>query len=299
MKTNDIFNFRRFGRYFSSDFRTLIANYGLSLLTISILTPIATYAIISGFKYMIGGSWEGPELPVRTFIFGMMTLCLIVTMPVKCYGRLTEKQYGSFWLTLPASRLEKFLSMFIMTCIIAPVTGIALFLGIDAIICAIDPTCGDGLLATTLNYFGNAQKFINEIGGELTLNFGSEKIPVEDQTLTLDILREINNPWLYIDDFFGMSLPFLLGAIFFKKGKTVKTFLALAVIGTAASSIMAPAMKEWAMRLAESNDAQSIIYNMFNTGFFRHFALIDTISDTLVNLAMMAGIWFRIKTLKH
>ena len=37
----------------------------------------------------------------------------------------------------------------------------------------------------------------------------------------------------------------------------------------------------------------------FNCGFFRHFALIDTISDTLVNLTLMAGIWFRIKTLKH
>ena len=82
MKTNDIFNFRRFGRYFTSDFRTLIANYGLSLLTISILTPIATYVLISGFKYLMGGSWEGPELPVRTTIFIMMMVCLIVTMPV-------------------------------------------------------------------------------------------------------------------------------------------------------------------------------------------------------------------------
>lgn len=299
MKTNDIFNFRRFGKYFTSDLRTCTANYGLSLLTISILTPIATYALISGFAYLMSGSWEGPELPTRTFIFGIMMFCMVVTMPVKCYGRLTEKQYGSFWLTLPASRLEKFLSMFIMTCIIVPVTGFAIFLGIDAIICAFDPTCGEGLMATAVNYFGNAQKFINEIGGELTLNFGSEKVPVEDMNLTLDILREINNPWLYIDDFFGMSLPFLLGAIYFKKGKTVKTFLALAVMGTAASAIMVPAMTEWAMRLAESNDAESIVYNMFNSGFFRHFALIDTISDTLVNLALMAGIWFRIKTLKH
>jgi hypothetical protein len=96
-----------------------------------------------------------------------------------------------------------------------------------------------------------------------------------------------------------MSLPFLLGAIYFKKGKTVKTFLALAVIGTAASAIMAPAMKEWAMRLAESSDADMIVYNMFNSGLFRHFTLIDTISDTLVNLAILTGIWFRIKTLKH
>lgn len=296
---NNIFNFRRFGKYFTSDIRTCTANYGLSLLTMAVLTPIATYALISGFIYLMGGSWQGPEFPTRAFIFFMMAVCLVVTMPVKCYGKLTEKQYGSFWLTLPASRLEKFISMIIITCIIAPIAGFGIYLGIDAIICAIDPTCGEGLMATGINYFRNASEFIEEIGGELTLNFGNEQIPVEDRALSMDILRQINNPWLYIDDFFGMSLPFLLGAIYFRKGKTVKTFLALAVIGTVASSIMVPATKEWAMRLAVSNDAESIVYNMFNCGFFRHFALIDTISDTLVNLALMAGIWFRIKTLKH
>ena len=296
---NNIFNFRRFGKYFTSDIRTCTANYGLSLLTMAVLTPIATYALISGFIYLMGGSWQGPEVPTRTFIFFMMAVCLVVTMPVKCYGKLTEKQYGSFWLTLPASRLEKFISMIIITCIIAPIAGIGIYLGIDAIICAIDPTCGEGLMATGINYFRNASEFIEEIGGELTLNFGNEQIPVEDRTLSMDILRQMNNPWLYIDDFFAMSLPFLLGAIYFKKGKTVKTFLALAVIGTAASALMVPVMKEWAMKIAESYDADMLVYNMLNNGIFRHFTLIDTISDTLVNLAILTGIWFRIKTLKH
>ena len=296
---NDIFNFRRFGKYFASDLRTCRANYGLSLLTISLVFPIALYLIINVFHLIMESTWNGPDLGLRFFVFCVAMFCLIVTMPVKCYGKLTEKQYGSFWLTLPASRLEKFISMIIITCIIAPIAGFGIYLGIDAIICAIDPTCGEGLMATGINYFRNASEFIDEIGGMLTLNFGNEKIPVEDRTLTMDILRQINNPWLYIDDFFAMSLPFLLGAIYFKKGKTVKTFLALAVIGTAASSIIAPAMKEWAMRLAESSDAEMIVYNMFNSGLFRHFTLIDTISDTVVNIAILTGIWFRIKTLKH
>ena len=299
MKTNDIFNFRRFGKYFTSDFRSCTANYGLSLLTLAILTPIATYALISGFAYIMSGSWEGPEIGVRGFIFAIMMLCMVVTMPVKCYGRLTEKQYGSFWLTLPASRLEKFISMLIMACIIVPVVGIVIYLGIDAIICAIDPTCGDGLMAAAVNYVGNASKFMEEVGGELTLNFGNEKIPVEDQTLSLDILKQINNPWLYVDDFFAMSLPFLLGAIYFKKGKTVKTFLALAVVGTAVSMMMVPIMKEWALRLAETSDPEMFVYNMFNNGMFRNFAVIDTISDTVTNIVLATAIWFRIKTLKH
>ena len=50
MKNNDIFTFRRFGKYFASDLRSCSANYGLSLLTISLLTPLATYAIFLIFS---------------------------------------------------------------------------------------------------------------------------------------------------------------------------------------------------------------------------------------------------------
>ena len=51
---NNIFNFRRFGKYFTSDIRTCTANYGLSLLTMAVLTPIATYALISGSTGGVG-----------------------------------------------------------------------------------------------------------------------------------------------------------------------------------------------------------------------------------------------------
>ena len=147
MKTNDIFNFRRFGKYFGTDIRTCWANFGLSLLTISILFPVVTYFISTTFNLLMKSAWDGPDMGIRVFIFCIAVLCMVITMPVKCYGRITEKQYGSFWITLPASRLEKFISMFLMTCIIVPVTGIAIYLGIDALICAFDHTCGNNLIA--------------------------------------------------------------------------------------------------------------------------------------------------------
>jgi hypothetical protein len=37
----------------------------------------------------------------------------------------------------------------------------------------------------------------------------------------------------------------------------------------------------------------------FENGIFRNLILIDTISDAIVNIALIIGIWFRIKTLKH
>lgn len=299
MKTNDIFNFRRFGKYFSSDVRTCAANYGLSLLTISILAPVATFAILSGITFLVTGDWSGPGQGTRAVIFGMMMVCMIITMPVKCYGRLTEKQYGSFWLTLPASRLEKFISMIVISCIIVPVAGLTLYLLTDSIICGIDATCGKGLFALVTDYFRHANEFVDDIGGMLTLNMGHESIPVEDPALSVDILRQLNNPWLYIDDAFGITLPFILGAIFFKNGKTVKTLLVMAAIGTALSMMSIPLMKNYFVEIANSIDADTLINNMLNNGFFKNLVLVDTLSDTIVNLAFMAGIWFRIKTLKH
>lgn len=295
MKTNDIFNFRRFGRYFTSDLSTCWSNYGLSLLTISILFPVGTYFLTNVFNLVLRSTWDGPDIGMRSFIFIVATICLVVTMPVKCYGKITEKQYGSFFLTLPASRFEKFVSMFLMTCIIAPVLGFALHLGTDAIICALDHTCGKNLIA-------GAAELIRNIGDmkELTMNFVDESITIENAALVQDILGQISTPWMYIDEIFGITLPFLLGAIYFKNGKTVKTIIAIFAVSMATSIIMTPFLENWAAEIVKNANADpTAILQMFNNGIFKNLVLIDTISDTIVNLALMAGIWFRIKTLKH
>lgn len=292
---NDIFNFSRFGTYFVSDIRTCRSNFGLSLLTIALLFPVATYFITTTFNFVVNSVWDGPDMGLRVFVFAVAMLCMIITMPVKCYGRITEKQYGSSWLMLPASRLEKFVSMFLLTCIIVPVAGIVLYLGMDALICALDHTCGKNLIA-------GGMELIRGMGDlqSLTMNFVDENVTIEDAAVVQEILKQVSSPWLYVDEIFAMTLPFLLGAVFFKSGKTVKTFLALFAISTAISIAATPLMTNWAMNIFNNmNDDPMAVLELFRNGFFKHLVLIDIISDTVSNLALMAGIWFRIKTLKH
>jgi hypothetical protein len=292
---NDIFNFRRFGKYFSTDLRTCWANYGLSLLTITLLTPLALYVLTTAFNVLIKGTWDGPDLGLRVFVFAIAMFCMVVTMPVKCYGKITEKQYGSFWITLPASRLEKFMSMVLMTCIIVPVTGIVLYLGLDALICLADKTCGTSLSAGAVELLRNMGEL-----NHLTLNLPDERITIEDAAAIQEILKEISNPWMYLDEIFGITLPFLLGAVYFKSGKTAKTIIALFVISTAVSILTAPLMSNWASEIvSNANGDVHQIVEIFNNSLFKNLALIDTVSDTIFNLAVMAGIWLRIKTLKH
>ena len=42
-----------------------------------------------------------------------------------------------------------------------------------------------------------------------------------------------------------------------------------------------------------------IVNTLLNSGLIKNLALIDIVSDTVMNLALLAGIWFRVKTLKH
>ena len=93
---------------------------------------------------------------------------------------------------------------------------------------------------------------------------------------------------------YALRCCFFASGIFFKSGKTVKTFIAIFAFSTAVSIITTPFVTKWAADIM-NGDAM----RMFDNVIFRNLVLIDTISDAIVNIALMIGIWFRIKTLKH
>ena len=232
---------------------------------------------------------------MRLFCFSLALVFIVTQMPVKCYGKLTDKQYGSFWITLPASRLEKFVSMFLMTCLIAPIAGAAVFLGMDSLMCALDPTCGKSLIVGAKDLFSTLAEL-----GDLRINAGFESIPVENPEAIAKMLDNLTSPWLYVDEIFGITLPFLLGAIYFKKNKIAKTCLALFGLSIAASILTAPLTAGLANEIiANSVGNPNAALELLTDRYFKHMILIDIISDTVVNVALIAGVWFRIKTLKH
>lgn len=289
---NDIFNFRRFGKYFSSDLRTCSANFGLTLVSLALIVLFISYFGTIAMNLVFNRTWEGPELSLRVTEFIVTFFATLILAPSKCYGKITEKQYGSFWLTLPASRLEKFTSMAVITAIIIPLTSAILYLCLDTVICALDPTCGDSVIAS----IGNLTSRLAEIKDSGAID--GELIPES----AVNFMRQLGSPWLYIDDFIGLSLPFLLGAVFFKKHKIAKTFLAMMIVSTVVSAALTPFMENWAsdvMGVLPEESSIEFISDMFNMKIFRHVALWDTISDTIVNVGLLAAIYFRIKTLKH
>ena len=279
---NETFNIRRFGKFLATDFRTCASGYGLNITLISLMGLIIYMGtIIIGL--MFNQEWSGPSLAFRTCTFTVCMVILIMTMPSKCYGVITDKKAGSDWLLIPVSQVEKTLSMILMTIFVAPVIAGGIYLSIDTLLCTLDKTCGESIFQTIKSITVNSSE----------ADFGD--------TAFNTFFHQITCPWLYIDDVIGISLIFLLGAIFFKKGKTVKTILSLMALCTIISMAMIPVAQQFFNDTIPADGIHTLkeVEPFLNSFIFKHVAVADTINDTIVNLILIAGIYFRVKTLKH
>ena len=251
----EIMDFNRFGKYFVSDLKSCAVNYGYSLIVICLMGLIIYIGTVS-MGHLFNGTWGGPAEAFRSNVFWMSMFVMAVTMPVKCYGGLTEKKTGSQWLMIPASKLEKFLSMVLITAVFIPMIAFCVSLGLDALLCAVDHTCGSSLISA----FISADQKINSI--------------------------------------ISLSLSFLLGAIFFKSSKTVKTFLVLFALGAVTMTVLFMILFN-GVNVVELVENEALANEVVGNGPFGDNSFIPVLCCTVSYILLLAGIFFRIKTLKH
>ena len=289
---NDIFDFKRFGNYFVTDIKNAIANYGWSMI-ILILFGLISYILVGLISTIATYSWQdilngvGVEW-VHTDVYGRLTIMLIAftmlifTAPAKCYGGLTDKNIGSNFILLPASRLEKFISMILMCCIVIPIVFIMGYLLIDCLICMVCPETGNSI--------------ISEVTSALNLILIEGDVPVE----LIDRIKWTSA----IDDTWMIFLFFLLGALVFKKSKASKTFLVGVAITMFTSSVLLILLTPQIDKIdtyyfnhasgKTEEELEIVALNIVDK-----MMLFDTIFDITINALLLTGIWFKLKTLKH
>lgn len=266
---NDIFDFRRFGKYFAYDLRNVKNRFGWSLLVLSLL-PAMMFVFSEIFSLTIDGHfWDMPNA-VRYVAVYIGLIIAVLKAPSKIWGGVTDRRYGSDWLMLPASGFEKWLSMMLICVLVLP-------LCLSVVILAGDAIC-------TL-VFGDAY------AGRLML---SELCSLKDLGLGGDV--DV--------DFFGIGytswlsniLIFTLGALCFKRSKAAKTLLVCFLVGVVFSLISAAIFGQAAF------DNDSLEYFMENLGPERFISglnvLLNVICFTVIAGVMIAS-YFRIKTIKH
>lgn len=269
---NDVFNFKRFGKYLGAEISRYAAEYGLSLLILCLLGLII-YVIHGFFGIMSGSGWRSLGIGWRIASFSCSMLIIVCSMPIRCYGGLTEKHSGSSWLLVPASTMEKFLSMLLVCIILIPVSFLVSFLCIDWLLCRLDPGCGISLISWKHNTLG--------------ILHGLPVMDISD----FAVLGAMEGISASFDDMLKGLLLFLLGGIFFKEHKIAKTILSLIAIGIAVSIFWASAV---AVIIRDVNDVvQAISENIENLKW------LSASLDCLECVVMAAAIYLRVRTLKH
>ena len=289
METNNIFSFRRFGKYLVSDLKRCIANFGLSFLLIS-LTGLICYLLVGVISYVCGAGWISSNALARSLYLWIAFAILVVAMPNKCYGFINDRKLGSNWLMLPASTVEKYLSMLINCLVIIPSAFFLFSFAIDWLITAIDPQLHSTIIGSGMELF------------DVIVAKAAEESEVN--ALLTNFITENNIIFSAIDDSMILILAFLLGAILFKSQKATKTILAWFGIGSLLSIILAPV----AIMLVGNFDLDTL--NALNSGdieavttfaqdFISSAMKFDTIFDVTLLLGMEAAIFMRLKTIKH
>ena len=245
---NETFNGQRFWTYFKYDLTQMWRNHVKAAVGIG-LAGLIVYFVVVLFNLTFNGTWQGPGITGRfvTFFLASAALELYYT---RIYGYLTDKRKGSAGLMLPASTVEKWVSMLIMACIVLPVLFFCASFLVDGVLCALDPTLGKSMVAVLA-------------GG-----------------------------WHMLLSLWGNLLYFLLCGICFKRNKILGAF-AIAFGLSILSSIF---MSSFSLSLVENMDVDDITLAEANIN--RLFVWVNAIS-AVFSAAMVAGIFWRLKTIKH
>lgn len=275
---SNTFNIGRFWKYFKWDLRNAKNNFGLSLLIAASL-PVIIFFIAEFCALVFGGHFIETGLANQFgALFVGLTIVMLV-MPVKVYGGLTDKRQGSDWLMIPASSLEKSLSMILMGCIVAPVCFLAVFHAWDFLLSWLFP-----------NHYGEA--LLTRMPLLDLANFAD----LEDAEGFDPSFFNFNMPLAIIMSWFQNILIFTLGAICFKKSKSAKTILVYFAFSMLCSTIVTTILGVSAGNFAIST------WNMDNMD------ISETVSTAMhvgwvISSVFLAGLIFavysRVRTLRH
>lgn len=266
---NNIFDIKRFSTYFMYDLRNAKNNYGLSMVVVG-LVPVIMFAFFQIIAWISNTDNSVFGSPVRVMSFLIACYIVLLSSPVKLYGRITERRYGSDWLLVPASTFEKWLSMMLITIVVIPVVMTVFLTVSDTALSLLFPYAYGETIFAMLD---GVNIFDIECGSQLSINLG--------YPLTMS--------WIC------NALTFTLGAILFKRAKIAKTILACMAIGVVSSSIFFSLISADSFELfideveisGDPGRAVSILNNWVN------------ITMILELVVLSVAIFFRLRTIKH
>lgn len=259
---SEIFNLRRFGRYIAYDLRNAWKNYGFALL-VSGLAPLILLVFHEFISLVFDGSLSEVHAVEKVMAAGAVFAVTYMIAPGKIYGKITDRRAGSEYLTLPASTLEKWLSLLLVICVAMPVCLVAVY------------GAADWLLGLCLpGVYGPATwKGIEFVGSSVEMWDGAYM-----NTLAMGLLGQTQS-----------ILIFTLGALCFRKSKVAKTILASFLVSTVFGTLSSVVMFQGFFDMDEVDAGL----------FLDQLNLMLNLIYWLVFAVLAAAIYYRLRTIKH
>lgn len=123
---NSDFNFARFKMVVANDWKKFLSQYGVSLLVL-LLIPVANWNSMIFFEDSLGCG-------TRLFLLSVLYILAIIMAPARMYSDVNQPKRGIYFAMLPASKLEKFLSMVLYCFIVTPLAFLIGSFAIDTLL---------------------------------------------------------------------------------------------------------------------------------------------------------------------
>lgn len=215
------FDIKRFGKVLAYDIRRLsprnfrsgerTGNMGINIISFAFM-PV----VISLVNILMGEQAAGVPVWVRWFMLLFTAVIMACLVPEVHYNAVNQKKGGSYYAMLPASKLEKYLSMLLMTLVICPLLTFCGAFVVDTLITFLPLHVNEGYLwqiDSLLGHFG-----INPYEG-------------------LPAIYSVRAYMVAIFGYILFAMAFVFGNTLFRKSKTALTMLCLFGIGFVVSIV--------------------------------------------------------------
>jgi len=243
---SDTFNFQRFGRYFRFDLARMWRNNTKTAVLLGCGT-VLTVLLVGLAGLLLDFHWHTANDPFR-FIGFVIALCVLELLMAKTYGFITDRKNGSDFLMIPASTLEKWVSMMLVCLVVIPVLFFATYMLVDGFVCTVLPAAGRPLFS----WFGDAIQASSDGFKELNASLAGQQIPLQ-YSLSSIIVPSIISFW-------GYSLYFLLCGLLFKRHKILNAILVMMGLSLVFSLVLPHLLPNIAEHLEGMNEKEAMLY---------------------------------------
>lgn len=281
---NNKFDTKRFWLFLKRELVRAYNDMGLTALILG-LAPAILFGVIQVFALIISGEMVSFSY-TGILAFSLALVLGSIVVPIKLYGPLTDKRFGSEWLMIPASRVEKYTAMMLITCVIAPLCIAAITFVTDGLLSLIFHNQYGQVLATKCNFkdmMDFMRGMVYSIGGSDADFEGMEAVRFHMSTAGVFALNWIE-----------YAVFFLLGAIVFDKskfGKTLLCLMALSMVMSMGSTAIVSFCNFDGLIDAISNENPQRLINYLMAFVYLLYAILALVPAYFI--------WRRVKNLKH